>query len=174
MRGEKFLWWIFFILFVAFLILGTLVFSAVIIENPVAAAFFLGLTGFWLFANRLIFGFAGITDTANTLLKGGEVDREKIASYSREPHERVKDLSLISLLILWRNYLEPYRYAYYIAFFLTFIISMLFQLNIIQSYAGTIAKGIMFGASVPTLIVWALDLFSKAYLAEAMGKTLTD
>ncbi len=167
MKGEKTLWWVFFVLFIAFLILGTLFFTTTIIENPVAASFFLGLTGFWLFANRLIFGFAGITDTANTLAHGGEIDREKLEFHSREPHERVKDLSLLSLLILWRNSLEPYRYAYYLAFFLIFIISMLFQLNIIQSYVGAIAKGIMFGASVPTLIVWALDLFSRAYMTEA-------
>ncbi len=166
MRGERTLWWIFFIIFIAFLVLGALFFAATIIENPVAASFFLGLTGFWLFANRLIFGFAGITNTAHTIAKGEEVDRDKLAEQSREPVERVKDLSLVSLLILWRNFLEPYRYAYYLAFFLTFVISMLFQLNIIQSYVGVVAKGFMFGASVPTLIVLGLDIFSRAYMVE--------
>ncbi len=168
MRGEKTLWWVFFIIFVAFLVLGTLFFAATIIENPVAASFFLGLTGFWLFANRLIFGFAGITDTAHLIAKGEDVDRYRLILHSREPMERVKDLSLISILILWRNYLEPYRYAYYLAFFLTFIISMLFQLNIIHSYVGIIAKGFMFGASVPTIIVLGLDVFSRAYMAELL------
>ncbi len=172
MKGEKVLWWIFFVIFVAFLIFGTLIFTATIIANPVAATFFLGLTGFWLFANRLIFGFAGITNTANQVAKGEEVDREKLASYSKEPEERTRDLSLVSLLILWRNALEPYRYAYYFAFFIVFIIAMLFQLNIIQSYVGVIAKSIMFGASVPTLIVWVLDIFSRAYLSGAIKASM--
>ncbi len=169
MKGERTVWWVFFIIFVAFLVLGTLFFTATIIENPVAASFFLGLTGFWLFANRLIFGFAGIVDTAHTIAKGEDIDRDKVVSMSKEPVERVKDLSIVSILFLWRNYLEPYRYAYYLAFFLTFVISMLFQLNIIQSYVGVIAKGFMFGASIPTIIVLGLDVFSRAHMAELMN-----
>ncbi len=172
MKGERAVWWIFFTLFVIEIVLGILIFPATVATHPEAAAFLLGITGFLVFSNRLIFGYGSIVDITYALLQGKEVDREKLETMSKEPAEKVKDLSILSLITLWKNSLEPYKYSYYLAFFIVLIVTILFQLNITPSYLNIIAEALMLGAAVPTVIVWGLDNFSAAYLDEAIKKAL--
>jgi hypothetical protein len=70
---ERVFWWSFFVLFLGTLIVGALFLPAAVSSSPEIAAFLLGLLGFWLFANRLIFGYAQIANAASSLKKGEEI-----------------------------------------------------------------------------------------------------
>ena len=68
MNKQRLVWWIIFIISLIALT-GIFYFSLNIAANPEASAFVIGAIGFWLFGNRLIFGFGAITDTVNKFLK---------------------------------------------------------------------------------------------------------
>ena len=76
---QRVLWWIVFGIFAAVIVLGIFLFSLVIAAHPEAAAFVIGFFGFWLFANRLIFGYGGIANTAKAFLDGEIPDKSEIA-----------------------------------------------------------------------------------------------
>jgi hypothetical protein len=177
---QRVLWWIAFALFVALVVFGLFVISAVIASNPWTAAFFLGFLGFWLFANRLIFGFGGIANAAKAFLDGKVPDKAELAKKLAKTKEmaqlqKLEELSVVALLGLLRNSLEPFKYAYYLGFFLVFLLAVLFELNIISSLVfGPIAQAVMLGAAIPTLLVWGLELLADYYLAKAAAKAVED
>ncbi|ADU96662.1 hypothetical protein [Thermovibrio ammonificans] len=177
---QRVLWWIAFALFVAIVVLGIFAISAVIASNPVTAAFFLGFLGFWLFANRLIFGFGGIANAAKAFIDGQLPDKAELAKKVAKTQElaqlqKLEELSVVALLGMWRNALEPFKYAYYLGFFLTFLLAVLFELNIISSIVfGPVAEAVMLGAAIPTLLVWGLELLADYYLAKAAVKAVEE
>jgi hypothetical protein len=178
MSKERFLWWFVFVILAGVLILsflGLFSLATIIAVNPEAAAFSIGFAGFWLFANRLIFGYGILANSAKAFLDGKELDKEKIAQKINQPIEKLEDIGIVSLLVMWKNSLEPFKYAYYLGFFLVFTIALLFEFNIISSITvAPIAKGLMFGSAIPTVIVWGLELTADCYLTKSLNKSAED
>ncbi|WP_456456199.1 hypothetical protein [Thermovibrio sp.] len=173
---ERILWWITLALFILVVVLGTFFLAALVATNPEATAFLLGFLGFWLFANRLIFAFSQIANAASSVASGELVEKEEIAKKLVKREEEVKlrnltELSVAALLSMWRGALEPFKYAYYLAFFLLLLFSVLFELNVISSLVfGPIVEALTLGAAVPTVLVWGLELLADYYLAKAVLK----
>ena len=127
-----------------------------------------GFLIFWLFANRLIFGYGAVADIAASILNGEEkeFDKEEFAKKTGKTVEEIDNLSKTSLLILWKSSLEPFKYAFYFGFVLVFSFALLLGLNIITSVTfGPIIEGFVLGASVPSLLVWIMELMADAYVA---------
>jgi len=177
---ERIVWWIALILFGIIVALGLFFLAAAVASNPETAAFVLGLLGFWLFANRLIFGFAQIANLSSSFLQGEEVSKEEVAKKVVKREEEVelkglKELSVAALLATWRSALEPFKYAYYLGFFLVFLLAVLFELNIISSLLfGPVVEAITLGAAIPTVLVWGLELLADYYLAKALEKGIKE
>ncbi len=175
---ERILWWITLGLFILIIVLGTFFLTALVATNPETVAFLLGFLGFWLFANRLIFSFSQIANAASSVASGEDVEKEEIAKklVKREGEVKLRnltELSIAALLSMWRGSLEPFKYSYYLAFFLLFLFSVLFELNIISSLVfGPIVEALTLGAAIPTVLVWGLELLSDYYLTKAIVKAL--
>ncbi len=167
MNKQRLLWWIIFLcsLIVLWLALTGVLYIS-IASNPEFFAFMIGLTGFWLFANRLIFGFGAIANTVYDYLENSnDVNKEKIAEKSHHQLLNLENYTVPSLILLWKGAFEPYRYTYYFAFFFTVALDILFELQILViPSVSSIIKGFMLGAAIPTLLVWALELMSGYYL----------
>lgn len=168
---QRVIWWITLFLFVSTIAFGLFLMAAAVVANPEATAFILGFLGFWLFANRLIFGYGAISNAAEMLIEGEEPDREEIAGKVAGSREAAKargleKLSTSTLLSMWFAALEPFKYAYYVAFFLLFLVSALFELNILSSLIfGPVVEAVTLGAAVPTLLVWSLEWLARRQLA---------
>ncbi|WP_457679799.1 hypothetical protein [Thermovibrio sp.] len=177
---ERLIWWIALILFIAVITLGIFFFAALVASNPETTAFVLGFLGFWLFANRLIFGFAQIANAASSVIEGEEVNKEEIAKKVASSSElakvrKLEELSITTLLATFRASLEPFKYTYYFAFFIVLLFAVLFELNVISSVVfGPIVEALTLGAAIPTLFVWGLELLSDHYLAKAAVKLLEE
>ncbi len=173
---ERIVWWITLILFAALIGLGIFFLAAAVASNPETAAFVLGLLGFWLFANRLIFGFGQIANFSSSFVEGEELNKEEITQkVAKSPEEAkvkgLEKLGVAALLAMWRSSLEPFKYAYYLAFFLLFLFAVLFELNVISSLVfGSIVEALTLGAAVPTVLVWGLELLADYYLSKALIK----
>ena len=178
MSKERIVWWIFFAAFVLFIILmvtGLFALTPFIAANPEIGAFLIGFVIFWLFANRLIFGYGAIADVANVLCKEEEakIDKQEIAKKTGKPLEELERLSEVSIIMLWKGYLEPFRYALYLGFALVFSFALLFGLNIITSLTvAPIAEGFMLGAAIPVLIAWIMELIADYYVAALIKRTM--
>jgi len=177
---ERLVWWLIFAVFTAVVLLGLFVLATVISLNPETASFVLGLLGFWLFANRLIFGFGQIANMAGAIAQGEEVTSEEVAEKVAKSPEEAKlrglaELNAVTLLSMWRGALEPFKYAYYLGFFLVFLFAVLFELNIISSAViGPIVIALTLGAAIPTVLVWGLELLADRCLAGALEKAVKD
>ncbi len=177
---QKTLWWISFLLFVGIVVIGAFLLSASIAAYPEAAAFVIGFLGFWLFANKLIFNYGGIANSAKLVLEGEELDRESLLNHVAKNSDAAKlqkleELSTVALLSMWYSALEPFKYAYYLGYFLVLLMAILFELNIVSSLVfAPISEALALGASIPTLIVWGLQLLSEHYLTEAIVKAIKE
>jgi putative Ca2+/H+ antiporter (TMEM165/GDT1 family) len=173
MSKERLTWWVIFGIF-SIILLMTLTGAYITLfamSIPEGLAFVLGLIIFLLLGNRLLFGYAGLVVTLEDFLAEREIEREYVASKSKEPLEITKELSLISLLTLWLKDLDYYRYAYYGIFSLLLLTAVLTKLNLFGSLTiGNYIEGSFWGASVITFFVWALDLMSHYLMTEAMEK----
>ena len=177
---ERIIWWIALIFFAVAVALGLFVLAAAVASNPETAAFVLGFLGFWLFANRLIFGFGQIANLASAFVEGEEVNKEEVAEkVAKSPEEAklrgLEELGVATLLAMWRSSLEPFKYAYYFGFFLLFLFAVMFELNIISSIVfGPIVEALTLGAAIPTVLVWGLELLSGYYLSKALIKAVQE
>ncbi len=172
MKKEKILWWIVAIISgiaLGLALWGIFAFSILVANNPESSAFVIGCFGFFLFANRLIFGFTGITNTAIKVIENREIDKNKLAEKCHHHLQNLNEFSNISLLYMWKGALEPFKYTYFFAFFLIFAFDILFELQILtMTTIAPVIKGFMFGAAIPTLIVWGLELMANFYLNQTL------
>ncbi len=177
---QRVLWWIAFAIFIFIILAGIFIFSITIASHPAAVAFTLGFLGFWLFANRLVFGFGGIADAAKAFIDGEIPDKSEIAKKIAKSKEaaqlqKLEDLSVAALLSMWLSSLEPFKYTYYFSFFLLLLISILFELNLLSSLiVGPIVEAVTLGAAIPTLIVWGLELLASYYVGQALVKAVKE
>jgi len=157
------------LLFFAFT--GILVSTLVIALTEEGLAFLLGFLGALVFANKLIFGYGSFTITAEAFLSNKEIDRRELAKKTNEPQERLENLSIPSLLMLWLQSLDYYKYAYYGIFTLMLILMLLTKFNLLgELIIGNYLEGAFWGAAVITLFVFALEITAK-YL---MGRILKE
>ena len=173
---ERKVWWIVLFLLLIGILLGYFLLAATVAQHPEAAAFTLGLFGFWLFANRLIFGFGQIANIASNFVRGEEVNKTALARKIAKSEEESKirgfeELSAAALLSMWKQILEPFKYTYYLGFFLILVVALIFKLHLASSIIfGPIAEALTLGAAIPTVLVWGLELLADHYLAEAFIK----
>jgi len=171
---EKILWWSVFLslaCLVAFTVLGVVSLAENVFWSPETFAFVVGLFGFWLFANRLIFGYSGIIEVAKAIIdkREEEVEKEKIGQKAGVSSENVNEYSLQALLFMWKSYLEPFKFSFFLAFFLILALNLLFELNIITFVSvAPVVKAFFLGSAIPALFVWSLELMATYYVFEVM------
>ncbi len=173
MSTERVTWWVVFGVF-SIVLLSTL-FGAYItlfaLTIPEGLAFLLGLIVFLLLGNRLLFGYSSLTLTLDAFLSDREIDRRKLMGRAKGPAELTKELSILSLILMWMKDLDYYRYAYYSMFSLLLLIAVLTKLNLFGSLSvGNYVEGSFWGACVVTLFVWSLDTISHYLVGEALAK----
>ena len=158
---KRALAWIWFLLLALLLFFGAAVFVS---ATPEELAFALGVFGFFLLANPLIFGYAGLLNFIAEV-RGGGGRAETVAEATRIPVDQLAELEGLALALLWVRELAPYRYTYYGLFLLLLLIALAPQLaGGAFAWAGTLT-GVLWGAAVPTVIVFGLELAAAASLA---------
>ncbi|RUM28924.1 MAG: hypothetical protein DSY42_07550 [Aquifex sp.] len=147
-------------LFLAFT--GMFISTLLITFSAEGLAFLFGFLGALVFANKLLFGYGSFVITAEAFLANKEIDRRKLVKKTKEPEERTQNLSIPSLLMLWLQSLDYYRYAYYGLFTLMLILMLLSKFNLLGALIiGNYLEGAFWGASVVTFFVFALELTAK-------------
>jgi len=158
---RKALAWLWFLLLALLLFFGAALFAS---ATPEELAFALGLFGFLLLANPLIFGYAELLDFLAEV-QAGTARPETVAAATRTPVEILEKLGGIALAIFWIRELAPYRYAYYGFFLLLLLIAIAPQLvGSTFAWTGALA-GVLWGAAIPTVLVFGLELATFARLA---------
>ena len=157
---KKALAWLWFLLLALVLFFGAALFTSAI---PEELAFALGLFGFLLLANPLIFGYAGLLGFLAEV-QAGTAKPERVAEATRAPLELLKDLAGLALAAYWLRELAPYRYAYYGLFLLLLLVALAPQLAGGFVFAGVLT-GVLWGAAVPTVLVFGLELVTFSRIA---------
>jgi len=158
---RKALAWLWFLLLALLLFFGAALFAS---ATPEELAFALGLFGFLLLANPLLFGYAGLLGFL-AQVEAGTARAEVVAEATRTPIEILEKLSGLALAAFWVRELAPYRYAYYGFFLLLLLIAIAPQLaGGVFGWAGTLT-GVLWGAAVPTVLVFGLELMAYAKIA---------
>ncbi len=158
---RKALAWLWFLLLALLLFFGAVLFAS---ATPEELAFALGLFGFLLLANPLIFGYAGLLGFLAEV-QAGTAKPETVAEATRTPVEILERLGGLALAAFWIRELAPYRYAYYGFFLLLLLIALAPQLvGGGFAWAGALA-GVLWGAAVPTVLVFGLELTAFARVA---------
>lgn len=138
--------------------------------TPQELAFVLGLAGFMLLGARLVWGYGALAVFAQAALAGKEPDRGRAEAEVRLPEP--ERLGLAALAGLWYAALEPFRYAFYAAYTLLFLITLASKLVLPLPDAwawitgSLLLEGVFWGASVAVLLVWALSQLAGALAAE--------
>jgi hypothetical protein len=174
MKKEKLLWWLIFIPFagiIFLLILGLISLTTLTFLEPSIGAFLIGVFGFWLFANRLIFGYGEMANLASEYLAGKISEQEAIKKgnfpeKTKKPEEEISRLSFLSLITLWQASLEPYRYAFYLGFFVLLILDLVLEGEIINA---DMLHALFLGALIPVLLVWSMEHLA-GYYVEKLAK----
>ena len=176
MKAERVVWWVILALLAGGVALALAGVTGWLLlpSYPEEGAFLIGLVGFWLMANRLLFGYGALLTTIDKALKGEALDRGFLESRTREPLERLKELAEVSLILMWLRELEHSRYTYYGLFFLLAMLTLLTKLNLLgEMVLGNYLEGTFWGASVITFLVWALEITARNGLGQLMVKEQT-
>ncbi len=159
---KRALAWIWFLLLAALLFFGASFIAAK--ATPEELAFFLGLFGFFLLANPLIFGYAALLNFLGDVARG-HAKAETAYKALGTPQELQDEKAVLTLAVLWFNQLAPYRYAYYGFFLLLLLIALAPQLAGPAFGWGGVLIGLMWGAAVPTVVVFGLEIAAGWQLA---------
>ncbi len=162
---RKALAWLWFLLLALFLFFGASLFAS---ATPEELAFALGLFGFLLLANPLLFGYAGLLGFLAEV-QAGTARPERVAEATRTPLALLENLAGVALAAFWMRELAPYRYAYYGLFLLLLLVALAPQLAGGLVFTGVLT-GVLWGAAVPTVLVFGLELVTLARVA-ALAQT---
>ncbi len=141
---------------------------------PQEIAFFLGLLVFTLFGNRLLFGY-GLLATYLEAVRAGRGDvkqdhRAFMRSRAWSVH-RLGDLTRAGLALFWAERLDPERYAYFGAFLLLLLVTVVTALDPLASLlAGSYLEGAVWGAAVPVLFVFLFEALARWQLDELLAE----
>ncbi|NPA80554.1 MAG: hypothetical protein GXO29_05865 [Thermotogae bacterium] len=139
------------------------------LSSPLVATFLLSFIGFYLFANRLVFGYWGIISAAGYYSRSSKIDRERVARATNYPLQLLQNLTAAAVLSFWLSYLEPFKYALYLVFFLLFLFNALIKVNIITNVAfGPFVDAAFWGAFIPTFVVLILELLARWRLSKLL------
>jgi len=153
--------WIWFLLLALLLFFGAALFAS---ATPEELAFALGLFAFLLLANPLVFGYSGLINFLAEV-RAGTGKAEAVAEATRVPASQLEGMEGLALAAFWLRELAPYRYAYYGLFLLLLLVALAPQLaGGAFAWAGTLA-GALWGAAVPTVLVFGLELAATLGLA---------
>ena len=161
-RWRKVIGWFLIVVFFIYLFLLYVNVYMAALSSPLVATFLLSFIGFYLFANRLVFGYWGVISAASLYEREKDVDREKVAKATNYPLQTLKDLTAASVLLLWLSSLEPFKYALYLVFFVLFLFTALVKANLITNFAlGPFLSAAFWGAFIPTFIVFVLEIWAR-------------
>ncbi len=161
-KWRKIIGWVLIAIFFVYLFMLYVNVYMAALSSPLVATFLLSFIGFYLFANRLVFGYWGVISAASLYDREGDVDREKVAKATSYPLRTLQDLTAVSLLLLWIASLEPFKYALYLVFFVLFLFTALVKTNIIANFAfGPFLSAAFWGAFIPTFMVFILEMWAK-------------
>ncbi len=166
-RIRKIVGFVLLLIFLIYLFLLYVNVYMAALSSPLVATFLLSFIGFYLFANRLVFGYWGIISAASLYESSKDVDREKVAKATNYPIQTLQNLTALSVLTLWLASLEPFKYALYLVFFVFFLIAMLVKLNFITNFAlGPFVTVAFYGAFIPVFMVFVLELIARWKLSK--------
>ncbi len=169
---ERLVWSLVFIFLLVFLMIQLLGLALSWPLLPEDWAFILGLLVFWLLANKLLFGYGLYISLAEGVLADVEFDEEKLRRRIHQPEEWLRPLALASLLVAWLNELDKYRYAYYAAYLVVALFTILTKFNMLgYDLIGNYLEGAFWGATVVSFFVFALDIVAHTYPGEILAHT---
>jgi len=156
-----------------FLLLAVLLFFASTLlarrVTPEELAFLLGLVGFFLLANPLIFGYAALLNFIAAAEQGRARLEDAWEMLGTPPELRV-EREAATLAVLGLRALAPYRYAYYGLLLLLLLLVVTPQLAAPPFAWGGTMIGLLWGAAVPTVLVFSLEVAASWRLAGLLQK----
>ncbi len=175
MNWEKIAWWIFWLTFG--FVLAILFFSltvSILTATSVELAYLLGLVVFLIYGNKLIFGYGSIASVLDAVIQAKQVsflDKEKVKKKLEEkgvlPLEKLEELSFRALILIAFKDLDYYRYAYYGAFLVIVILTILTKFHLLgELVIGKYVEGVFWGGVTATFFVWGLETLAKISFAE--------
>ncbi len=163
-RWERIIWALVLIFFLAFILAQLIGLVLLWPTFPEDWAFLMGFLAFWLLANKLLFGYGQFIQFAEHLLARKEVDREALQAKLRQPIEWLEQLTVFSLMTVWLNDLDKYRYTYYAAYIVLALFTILTKLDLLgYNLVGNYLEGAFWGATVITFFVLALEWIAHTY-----------
>ncbi len=136
---------------------------------PSEVAFLLGLGGFYLLGNRLVFGYGALARFLDEVAGGRDTaqSREQALERSGVKGLEPEALGAIGISLVWLERLEHYRYPFFGLFMLLLILTLLAKFSPLGLVAlGNYLEGAFWGAAVVCFFVMVLDGFCRWVLGE--------
>ncbi len=150
-----------FLLWVLILWVGLGIVSAL---SPEVALIILSSLGFGLFAFRLLMAYGTVLLTAEKFFKGEAIDKRNLAAKGGKPEAKSESLSVLLGLILAS--VEPYRYAYYLAFAFLLMLTLAFAVAPALKELTSSVEALFWGAALTTYFVWSFETLASSALSE--------
>ncbi len=167
---ERVVWGVVLAFFLAFIIAALLDLALFWPVFPEDWAFLMGFLAFWLLANKLLFGYGQFIHVSERFLADKEVDTKGIEARVRQPVEWLKTLTFTSLMVLWLNELDKYRYTYYATYLVVALLTLLTKLDLLgYNLVGNYLEGAFWGATVITFFVVTLEWIAHTYPVDLLA-----
>ncbi len=141
---------------------------------PQEIAFALGLLVFALLGNRLLFGYGFLVSYLQAVRAGRTDPKQDQRAFMRSrawPVHRIGDLTRAGIAVFWAERLDPERYAYFVAFVLLLLVTMVTALDPVASLvAGSYLEGAAWGAAVPAFLVFLLEALARWQIDELLAE----
>ncbi len=181
MNYEKIAWWIFWFAFGIVIAIMFYGFALTMLKaTPAEIAFVLGLVSFFLFGNRLLFGYGWIVNILENLLSEENIEEKrqilekKLQEKKIKTEEEIKNLSITALILILLKDLSYYQYAFLGVYLLLVIFTLAFNFNLFGDFLiGRYIEGIFWGASVVVFFVWGLGQIAGILYTELIEKIKT-
>ncbi len=166
---ERLIWSLMLILLITFILVQLVGLALLSPIFPEDWAFLAGFLVFWLLANKLLFGYGQFIQTTELFLADDDIDEAGVRSKIRHPIEWLNSLALSSLLTVWLNDLDKYRYTFYASYSVVALFTMLTKFDLLgYNLIGNYLEGAFWGASVVAFLVLALDWVAHTYPADIL------
>ena len=167
---ERLIWSLMLILLLTFVLVQLVGLALLSPIFPEDWAFLAGFLVFWLLANKLLFGYGQFIQTTELFLADDAIDEAGVRSKIRHPLEWLNSLALSSLLTVWLNELDKYRYTFYASYSVVALFTILTKFDLLgYNLIGNYLEGAFWGASVVAFLVLALDWVAHTYPADILA-----
>ncbi|NPB04808.1 MAG: hypothetical protein GXO08_00270 [Aquificae bacterium] len=136
--------------------------------SPELVLVILGALGFGLFAFKLLTTYTAVLLAADRFLSGQPVDKKELAAKTSK--ETASEEPLFALLALLMASVEPYRYAYYLAFALLLLLTLAAVLTPWNDQFKANLEALFWGSALTTFFVWAFESFASAAVGEVADR----